>query len=136
MLHKFICRKIYFAVDRIWTAGHTLPTPALVGQAVRAAAKLTHLSLQIPIAGACLLISHCKLLQIFYFFQMFLKYCPDSLNHLFDRCVIKPCMGQVGEVLIHVFRFPHFAVFSTSPAWSTFQISVSQPFLIHGTLFD
>jgi hypothetical protein len=35
---------------------------------------------------------------------MFLKYCPDSLNHLFDRCLIKPCMGQVGEVLISVFH--------------------------------
>ena len=43
---------------------------------------------------------------------MFLKYCPDSLNHLFDRCMIKPCMGQVGEVLIHVFRFSHVHIFS------------------------
>ena len=27
--------------------------------------------------------------------QMFLKFSPDSLKVLFDRCVIKPCHAQV-----------------------------------------
>lgn len=27
--------------------------------------------------------------------QMFLKYSPDSLTRLFDRCIIKPCQAQV-----------------------------------------
>jgi hypothetical protein len=27
--------------------------------------------------------------------QMFLKYSPDALGKLFDRCLIKPIMGQV-----------------------------------------
>ncbi len=31
--------------------------------------------------------------------QMFLKYCPDSLKHLFDLCVVKPCAAQVITVI-------------------------------------
>ena len=27
--------------------------------------------------------------------QMFLKYTPESLHKLFDRCIIKPCFAQV-----------------------------------------
>jgi hypothetical protein len=27
--------------------------------------------------------------------QMFLKYCPDALTHLFDLCIVKPCSEQV-----------------------------------------
>ena len=27
--------------------------------------------------------------------QLFLKYSPDSLTRLFDRCLTKPCMAQV-----------------------------------------
>ena len=29
--------------------------------------------------------------------QLFLKYSPDSLTRLFDRCLTKPCMAQVTE---------------------------------------
>jgi hypothetical protein len=32
--------------------------------------------------------------------QMFLKYAPDALNRLFDRCLIKPCHLQVRSFLI------------------------------------
>ena len=27
--------------------------------------------------------------------EMYLKYCPDALNHLFDTSIMKPCLGQV-----------------------------------------
>ncbi|XP_059085780.1 transient receptor potential cation channel subfamily A member 1-like [Tigriopus californicus] len=38
--------------------------------------------------------------------QMFLKYSPDSLTRLFDRCIIKPCQAQVqGRVYIDMFLF-------------------------------
>ena len=30
--------------------------------------------------------------------QLFLKYSPDSVTRLFDRCLTKPCMAQVGFV--------------------------------------
>ena len=28
-------------------------------------------------------------------FEMFLKYCPDALSHLFDKCIMKPVEEQV-----------------------------------------
>ena len=34
--------------------------------------------------------------------QLFLKYSPDSVMRLFDRCLTKPCMGQVSSYfLVH-----------------------------------
>lgn len=38
--------------------------------------------------------------------QMFLKYCPDALNHLFDLCIVKPCTEQVqGTTYFDFFLF-------------------------------
>ena len=38
--------------------------------------------------------------------QMLMKYCPDSLPHLFDLCVTKPCMEQVqGRTYFDFFLF-------------------------------
>ena len=38
--------------------------------------------------------------------QMLIKYCPDSLPHLFDLCVMKPCMEQVqGRTYFDFFLF-------------------------------
>ena len=29
--------------------------------------------------------------------EMYLKYCPDALNHLFDLSIMKPCLAQVSN---------------------------------------
>ena len=34
--------------------------------------------------------------------QLFLKYSPDSVTRLFDRCLWKPCMGQVMNVRLRL----------------------------------
>ena len=32
--------------------------------------------------------------------EMYLKYCPDALNHLFDLSIMKPCLAQVSLRII------------------------------------
>ena len=63
--------------------------------------------------------------------MMFLKYSPDALNRLFDRCVIKCCSGQVqGKVYLDFFLFnPQSKVIKALISFNgAFNYSIQDPF--------
>ena len=43
--------------------------------------------------------------------EMYLKYCPDALNHLFDTSIMKPCLGQVSLRVIFWLKLFQYEMF-------------------------